>query len=113
MDELIKAVQVYVIDDATKQAVPEMSNIVLSLDSDGVKVAGTKPTDKSTDAAGVFYKAFEAYVPDWDTLTLKGNHWDTTKNEISVKVSCDTEGSVTLKDYSPTAYGNYVKKGTN
>lgn len=110
MDELIKAVQVYVIDDATKVALTE-GEAVLSLDRTSVKVGDTKPTKDSTGAALTFYNAFEAYVPNWSTLTLKGNHWE--DNKISVKIKYDAEGSVTLSDYTPDAYDNYVKKGSN
>lgn len=113
MDELIKAVQVYVIDDATKEKVTAATDVKLSIDSVGVKVAGEKPTSASTGTAELFYDAFEAYVPNWSSLTIKGNHWDDTTNEISVLISYDAEGAVTLKDYKPTAYDNYVKKGTN
>lgn len=103
MDELIKAVEVHVIDTATKNAVTKQDAIKLSLDKDGVKVGGQTPT------TGVFYDAFTEYVKNWNSIVLKGNHWD--GNEISVKIGFDTEGGVTLEDYQPTAYADYVKTG--
>nr|WP_296158421.1 prepilin-type N-terminal cleavage/methylation domain-containing protein [uncultured Blautia sp.] len=106
MDELIKAVEVYVIDNATKDKMKKQDAVVLSLDASGVKVGGKTP---STTEAPVFYNAFQEYVKNWDKIVLKGKHWDT--DSISVKVAFDEEGGVTLSDYQPTAYADYVKTG--
>ena len=103
MDELIKAVEVYVIDSATKDALTKQDAIRLSIDKDGVKVGGTKPT------TGLFYDAFQEYVKNWDKVVLKGKHWGAT--EISVQVAFDEEGGVTLDKYEPDAYADYVKTG--
>lgn len=103
MDELIKAVEVHVIDTATKNTVTKQDPIKLSLDKDGVKVDSKKPT------AGMFYDAFTEYVKNWDSIVLKGNHWE--GNEISVMIGFDTEGGVTLGTYAPDAYADYVKTG--
>ena len=56
MDELIKAVEVYVIDNATKDKMKAQSEVVLSLDASGVKVGGNTP---SATVAPVFYNAFQ------------------------------------------------------
>ena len=103
MEELVKAVEVYVIDNATKNPLPAQTTVKLSLDKEGVKVAGNKPTE------GVFYDAFKEYVKNWDSVVLKGKHWGAT--EISVDVAFDDEGGVTLNHYLPTAYADYVKTG--
>lgn len=106
MEELIKAVEVYVIDDATKNAVTPQTNVVLKLDKTGVTVASEKPTAEKNK---VFFNAFNEYVKNWDSLVLKGNHWK--DNYISVKVSFDKEGGVTLSSYTPSEYDTYVKSG--
>ena len=106
MDELIKAVEVYVIDNATKDKMKKQDAVVLSLDASGVKVGGETP---STEKAPVYYNAFHEYVKNWDKIVLKGKHWG--EDSISVKVAFDEEGGVTLSDYEPTAYDDYVKTG--
>lgn len=104
MDELIKAVEVYVIDSATKDALTAQDTVTLSLDKDGVKVDNTKPA-----ATTVFAKAFTEYVKNWESVVLKGKHWE--NNKISVNVAFDAEGGVTLDNYQPAAYADYVKTG--
>lgn len=106
MDELIKAVEVYVIDNATKDKMKAQSEVVLSLDASGVKVGGNTP---SATVAPVFYNAFQEYVKNWDKIVLKGKHWGATS--ISVTVAFDEEGGVTLSEYAPDAYADYVKTG--
>lgn len=92
MDELVKAVEVYVIDNATKDKMEKQDAIVLSLGADGVKVGGNTP---SKTVAPVFYNAFQEYVKNWDKIVLKGKHWGETS--ISVTVAFDEEGGVTLR----------------
>lgn len=106
MEELIKAVEVYVIDDATKSKVTAQAETELKLDSTGVTVGGEKPTAADTT---IFYKAFNEYVKNWDSLVLKGNHWE--NNYISVTIAFNEQGAVTLSKYTPDAYANYVKTG--
>ena len=102
--ELIKAVEVYVIDSATKDALTAQKKVTLSLDKDGVKVGDAQPTDDT-----VFAKAFTEYVKNWKSVVLKGKHWE--NNKISVDVAFDAEGGVTLDNYQPKAYADYVKTG--
>lgn len=104
MDELIKAVEVYVIDSATKDALTAQKKVTLSLDKDGVKVGDAQPADDT-----VFAKAFTEYVKNWKSVVLKGKHWE--NNKISVDVAFDAEGGVTLDNYQPKAYADYVKTG--
>lgn len=82
------------------------SEVVLSLDASGVKVGGNTP---SATVAPVFYNAFQEYVKNWDKIVLKGKHWGATS--ISVTVAFDEEGGVTLSEYAPDAYADYVKTG--
>lgn len=103
MDELIKAVEVYVIDSATKDALTAQK-VTLSLDKDGVKVGDAQPADDT-----VFAKAFTEYVKNWKSVVLKGKKWGA--DQISVDVAFDAEGGVTLNSYQPTAYADYVKTG--
>lgn len=106
MEELVKAVEVYVIDSATKDALKKQDTVTLSLDKDGVKVEDAKLT---TTTDSVFAKAFNEYVKNWDSVVLKGKHW--TDNAISVDVAFDEQGGVTLSNYQPTEYANYIKTG--
>ena len=107
MEELVKAVEVYVIDSATKDAVKKQDTVTLSLDKDGVKVGGTKLTKTTADS--MFVNAFNEYVKNWDSVVLKGKHW--TNNAISVDVAFDEQGGVTLSNYQPPEYANYIKTG--
>lgn len=107
MEELVKAVEVYVIDSATKDAVKKQDTVTLSLDKDGVKVGGTKLTKTTADS--MFVNAFNEYVKNWDSVVLKGKHW--TGNAISVEVAFDEQGGVTLSNYQPSEYANYIKTG--
>ena len=104
MEELVKAVEVYVIDNATKNPLPAQTKVTLSLDKDGVKVDGNTPADDT-----VFAKAFTEYVKNWKSVVLKGKKWGA--DQISVDVAFDAEGGVTLNSYQPTAYADYVKTG--
>ena len=106
MDELVKAVEVYVIDNATKDKLTAQTTVKLSIDADGVKVGGKTPT---ASEYATFYNAFEEYVKNWNKVVLKAKHWGA--NKISVDVAFDEEGGVTLSNYQPTAYDDYVKTG--
>ena len=48
-------------------------------------------------------------MKNWDNIVLKGKHWGATS--ISVTVAFDEEGGVTLSEYAPDAYADYVKTG--
>lgn len=104
MEELVKAVEVYVIDNATKDPLPAQTKVTLKLDKDGVKVGDTQPADTT-----VWAKAFTEYVKKWKSVVLKGKKWGA--DEISVDVAFDDEGGVTLDNYQPKAYADYVKTG--
>lgn len=107
MDELIKAVEVYVVDSATKEKMTSQT-AVLKLSSAGVTVDDKVP-DATTNSP-VFYNAFNEYVKNWDSIVLKGNHWE--NGFISVEIAFNEEGGVTLDKYTPDAYGDYVKTGS-
>ena len=107
MEELVKAVEVYVIDSATKDKVPAQTTAVtLKLDADGVTVGGKKPTASDSP---MFYNAFNEYVKNWNTVVLKGKHWK--DDAISVDVAFDENGGVTLSNYTPNEYAAYAKTG--
>ena len=72
MEELVKAVEVYVIDTATKDSLTAENGVVLKLDKDGVTVGGKTPS--GTDNK-LFFDAFNEYVKNWDSIVLKGKHW--------------------------------------
>lgn len=106
MEELVKAVEVYLIDTATKDSLTAENGVVLKLDKDGVTVGGKTPS--GTDNK-LFFDAFNEYVKNWDSIVLKGKHWK--DNFISVKVGFDAQGGVTLSEYTPDEYATYVKTG--
>lgn len=106
MEELVKAVEVYVIDSATKKSLSDQAAIELKLDQTGVTVGGEVPSSSKNE---LFYDAFSEYIKNWDSIVLKGKHWK--DNYISVKVAFNKEGGVTLSDYKPDEYATYVKTG--
>ena len=100
MDELIKAVQVYAIDGATKAKYSADEEITITITSTGVTY-GTSNLAK---------KAFDEYVPNWENIRLKGTRWGDKDPAIKLKV--DTEGGVTIEEYTPDELKNYMVTGS-
>ena len=54
--------------------------------------------------------AFDEYVPNWENIRLKGTRWGDKDPAIKLKV--DTEGGVTIEEYTPDELKNYMVTGS-
>ena len=78
MDELVKAVQVYAVDNAIVKKTDAIT-VTIQLTKDGIKGADTTNGDTATPGnlkdTDIATKAFEAYVSNWKNIKLKSEQW--------------------------------------
>ena len=104
MDELIKAVEVYEIDNASKTAISE-KEVTITMSKTAETTALTSgATANDTDVVA----AFDEYVKNWKNVRLKSS-W--TNGTVTAKIKISTEGGVTVEEYSPTEFATYMQKG--
>lgn len=108
MDELVKAVQVYAVDNAITSTDNNSTTVTIQLTKDGVKGAMTgdgtnaKPSNlKNTDIAT---EAFEAYMPNWKNVKLKSQKWE---GNPTVTLTIDAEGGVKTTNVAPTEFKKF------
>ena len=99
MDELVKAVQVYAIDGATKTKYAAKEEITIAITNTGV----------TYDNKALAKSAFDAYVPNWEEIRLKGTRWESAP---SIKLEIDTDGGVKIVEYNPAELKNYMVTGS-
>lgn len=98
LEELVKAVQVYVIDGASNNKA-KAEDITIKISPSGVDF-GSNATAEA---------AFKEYVPNYTNIQLKGNHWD--GDFISEKLTITAEGGITISEYKPDELTTYIKTG--
>ena len=106
MDELVKAVQVYAVDNAvTSTDANNTTTVTIQLTADGVKGAtgaNSKPSNlKQSDIAAM---AFEAYMPNWKNVKLKSQKWG---GNPTVTLTIDAEGDVKTTNVEPTDFKKF------
>ena len=102
MDELIKAVEVYEIDHASKTT-GTVRNVTITLSKTGAPTATV--TGQTTEATEVT-AAFTEYVKNWGNVRLKSS-WDTTDGIVKANIIISADGGVKVDSYDPTAFGEY------
>ena len=104
MDELIKAVEVYEIDNASKTAISE-KEVTITMSKTAETTALTSgATANDTDVVA----AFGEYVKNWKNVRLKSS-W--TNGTVTAKIKISAEGGVTVEEYTPTEFATYMQKG--
>ena len=104
MDELIKAVEVYEIDNASKTAISE-KEVTITMSKTAETTARTSgATANDTDVVA----AFDEYVKNWKNVRLKSS-W--TNGTVTAKIKISAEGGVTVEEYTPTEFTTYMQKG--
>ena len=105
LNEMVQAVQVYAADAETTL---KKGNYTITIGTDGTEI---DPTDDTA-----FTEALSKAVPDYESVKLKSNKWDTSGNgatqEISATISVDEEGGTTVT-YTPNAFAEFVNKTNN
>lgn len=105
MDELVKAIQVYAVDNAVVQTGTTATEITIKLTESGVQGADASIATDSTEE-----KAFNEYVPNWKKIVKKSKQWGTNGGENpTVVLSIDKDGGVTVKSTSPSDFETYGK----
>lgn len=113
MDELVKAVQVYAVDNAVVQTGTTATTITIQLTDKGVKGAnaGEGATPANIDDDSVEGKAFKEYVPNWKNIVRKSAQWDDGKGaNPTVTLEIDKDGGVKVKTTTPSDFEAYNKK---
>lgn len=101
MDELVKAVQVYAVDNAVVKKTDAAVTVTIQLTKTGVKGA----SGAALTAEDIAYKAFEAYVPNWKNVVLKSEQWGTP--DPTIELTIDEEGGVKTTNVSPDDFKAY------
>ena len=107
MDELVKAIQVYAVDNAVVKTTAQ-AEIKIKLTKDGVRDgAGEEFAAKSTAK-----EAFDEYVPNWNNIVRKSAQWGSTSKgaDPMVTLSIDDDGGVTVTNTEPSDFAAYNKK---
>ena len=115
MDELVKAVQVYAVDNAVAQTGATAKTITIQLTKDGVKGAttgtGTGATTADIADDSIEALAFNEYVPNWENIVRKSSQWDDGKGaNPTVTLEIDKDGGVKVKTTTPSDFETYNKK---
>ncbi len=107
MDELVKAVQVYAVDNAIVKKTNEIK-VTIQLTKDGVKGADTAnggtTTPGNLKATDIATEAFEAYVPNWKNIKLKSEQWG---GNPTVELTIDAEGGVKTTNVAPPDFKKF------
>ena len=109
MDELVKAVQVYAVDNAIVKKTNEIK-VTIQLTKDGVKGADTANGGTTTTTPGnlkatdIATEAFEAYVPNWKNIKLKSEQWG---GNPTVELTIDAEGGVKTTNVAPDDFKKF------
>ena len=104
MDELIKAVEVYEIDNASKTAISEKEVTITMSKTAETTALTSDATANDTDVVA----AFDEYVKNWKNVRLKSS-W--TNGTVTAKIKISAEGGVTVEEYTPTEFATYMQKG--
>ena len=104
MDELIKAVEVYEIDNASKTAISEKEVTITMSKTAETTALTSAATANDTDVVA----AFDEYVKNWKNVRLKSS-W--TKGTVTAKIKISAEGGVTVEEYNPPEFATYMQKG--
>lgn len=108
MDELVKAIQVYAVDNAVVKTTAQ-AEITIKLTKDGVRDGNDKAfADKSTAK-----EAFDEYVPNWNNIVKKSAQWGAATSKGAdpmVTLSIDDDGGVTVTNTEPSDFAAYNKK---
>ena len=107
MDELVKAIQVYAVDNAIVQTGDTATTITIKLTATGVQGESATFTENSTEV-----KAFNEYVPNWKKIVKKSKQWGTKSDDPTVELSIDKDGGVTVTSTIPADFETYGKTST-
>lgn len=102
MDELIKAVEVYEIDHASKTTGVEQK-VTITFTKTTAPTA--KITTGDTDVKDVT-DAFTEYVKNWTNVRLKSN-WDAANGTVKANITISADGGVKVDSYNPPEFGTY------
>ena len=98
MNEMVKAVQVYAVDQGTKAGGNQETTGSITLSATGVKV-----TDKDTVNKPI-ENALKEYVPNYANIALKSKQWGTEDPKAEFTIDADGGVKVTL---TPTTFAEY------
>ena len=95
MDEIVKAVQVYAVDQGTKAGGnTAVDPFTITLSSSGAKISNT------TVETGV-----KEYLPNYDKISLKSKQWGTPDPTVTMEI--DAEGAVKVTKTEPSKFASY------
>lgn len=107
MDEMVKAVQVYAVDNAIVRENTDVT-VTIQLTKDGVKGATTGEGENATPGNfskdDIATKAFEAYMPNWKNVKLKSQKWG---GNPTITLTIDAEGGVKTTNVAPDDFKKF------
>ena len=106
MDELVKAVQVYAVDNAvTSTETSGTTTVTIQLTAAGVKGAtGANSTPSNLKDTDIATEAFNAYMPNWKNVKLKSKKWG---DNPTVTLTIDAEGGVKTTKVEPADFKKF------
>ena len=102
MNEMVKAVQVYAVDQGTKTGGNTANSGSITLSANGASITG--------DDNGVIAAALAEYVPNYSNIALKSKQWGKDDPKATFAIDADGGVKVTL---TPDTFAQYSenKKG--
>lgn len=108
MNEMVKAVQVYAVDQGTKAGGNTATSGTIKLSSSGVTVTDTDTTNKPVE------NALKEYVPNYSNIALKSKQWGTPDPTATFTIDADGDVKVELKPDTFAQYSESKKEaGSN
>ena len=107
MDELIKAVEVYEIDHASKNAITAKTITITMSKTAPITAKAANANADDTDVTDVI-AAFNEYVKNWENIRLKSS-WTNGTATATIEISAD--GGVKVTEYTPDTFATYTQKG--
>ena len=96
MDEIVKAIQVYAVDQGAQTGGNTEKTITVTLTANGASI-----NDENVQTA------VKDYLPNYDKVSLKSKQWNST-NTVTETLTIDKEGGVKVTKVEPDTFKTYA-----
>lgn len=121
MDEMVKVVKVYAADPANNLkagayqiTIGDSETKIDPVIATATEIGGTADVTLTTDDLEKLKEEMQKSIPNYTSTVTKSKKWgnDGNKENIVAKVIVNVQGGTSVA-YSPTAFANYMKTGTD
>lgn len=107
MDEIVRAIEVYYVDQGADSKLANDATITITMDSDKKTPVSVKATSGSTTTEITGETYIGEYLKNISNITLKGN-WG---EDVIATLNVSKDGGVKVTDITPAAFKTYFEKG--